>query len=109
MEPISPPRKKPLSKYVLSNVLLFLPPKAALALRQTSKAFDEASWVAFGCLFHEMQEQAEKFEFILDTQFDQQTQKEHKELSQKELIINKALKEYIQDANKSDNLFKNFK
>ena len=56
-----------------------------------------------------MQTEAEKYDFILDSNFDPQTQKEHQTLSQRELTINKTLKELIKNAGRGDNLFKNFK
>ena len=44
-------KKVVLSKYVISNVILFLPFKSALQLRLVSRRFDEAVLIGFNILY----------------------------------------------------------
>ena len=44
----------------------------------------------------------------MDTTFDQKTQREHRSLSERELIINLNLRDFLTKANQGDLLFKNY-
>ncbi|CDW77406.1 UNKNOWN [Stylonychia lemnae] len=100
---------KSLSKFALSNVALFLPIKTAFQVRQVNKTFDEAVYIGINCLYYDIQDQAARFEYIMETQFDSDTRSEHKTLRANELLINQVLQQSIQNAGQGDNLFKNFK
>ena len=47
-------KKVVLSKYVISNVILFLPFKSALQLRLVSRRFDEAALIGFNILYFDL-------------------------------------------------------
>ncbi len=98
-----------LSKYVISNIILFLPFKTALSMRLVSKRFDEAVLIGFNCLYFDLQNQVDRYQYLLENEFDQQTQEEHKELSERELLINTDLRKFLKNADKGSTLFKNCK
>lgn len=67
-------KKIVLSKYVISNIILFLPFKSALQLRLVSRRFDEAVLIGFNILYFDLQAQADKFQYLLENEFDKDTQ-----------------------------------
>jgi arsenate reductase-like glutaredoxin family protein len=103
----SRPRKKRFSKYILSNIVFYLPLRPSLHLRLVSRTFDDAVFIGLNCSFDELTLQADRFQYLLDTDFDEKTKREHGELSKKELIINKNLRFFLSQAKLADNLFKN--
>ena len=63
-----------LSKYVVSNILTFLTTQEALLIRVTSKKFDEAVLLSFNALYFDYQVIADRFNYLLENDFDQKTQ-----------------------------------
>ena len=101
-------QKAMMSKYVLSNLVMFVPLSEALRLRQVAKKFDEAVMLGLNALYFEMNLQADRLQYIMDTTFDKETQDQHKTLAERELIINLNLREFLGKANQGDLLFKNY-
>lgn len=97
------------SKYALSNILKMLSLKEALRMRIVSKKFDAALLVALNVVQIDYIMEEDRYQYLLDTCFDDQTKNKHQVLSTKELAINKNLKENLKKAGKGSNLFKNYK
>jgi len=89
---------KGLSKYALSNLIILVPLKEALRLRQVCKKFDAAVMLGLNALYFEFGLHADQLQYILDTSFDQESQAEHKTLSERELIINLNLRDFLAKA-----------
>ena len=70
-----------LSKYVLSNIVFFLPLRNQLALRLVSRTHDAAVQIGLNCLFFELQLHVDQCNYLLETAFDKKTQEEHYKLA----------------------------
>ena len=69
-----------LSKYVLSNVFHYLPIQDALRIRLASKKLDEACLIGMNINLHEIQDQIDKYLFVIATNWSAESKAEHEGL-----------------------------
>ena len=89
-----------LSKYVLSNVFHYLSIQDALRIRLASKKLDEACLIGMNINLFEIQDQIDKYLFIIATNWNDTSKAKHEELRQEEMSINELLRKFIEDASK---------
>mmetsp|Transcript_11540 Transcript_11540/g.11519 ORF Transcript_11540/g.11519 Transcript_11540/m.11519 type:complete len:106 (+) Transcript_11540:106-423(+) len=78
-------------------------------MRLVCHKYNGAVFVGLNCLVHELVLFEDKCNYILENDFDEESQNQHKKLSERELEINKSLKASLKEARKKDALFKSIK
>ena len=104
-------RKLKLSKYALSNVFCFLDIQKALECRRVSSLFDEACLIGLTIVSeHDLVDTIDRCAYVIQANFSKEHLKEHEELRQREMSINRELEKSLGEAVQTrSNLYKHYK